>query len=166
MHKLVNARQYVYPTHQPTLQCISKCQPTCLFSTTNKSMHHLVNVNQHVDLTHQPTRQCIIPLTSTNLLAQYTNWLLIVLVCIACRFNTTNMSKLEQYIGSDWCEFEIYVIVNRNSMTKLYTMKHFIQREGKVSWSVFQYNERQLFSVKCDRLAGYARLRRTVKQPQ
>ena len=53
------------------------------------------------------------------------------------------MSKLVQYIGSDQYEFEIYVFVNRNSITKLYAMEHSIQRGmggkggGGVSWSVF-----------------------------
>ena len=49
------------------------------------------------------------------------------------------MSKPVQHIGSDQGEFEIYVIVNRNSITKLYTMEHFIQREGSVAVSILIY---------------------------
>ena len=132
----VIVNQHVNPTHQPTRQCI---------------------FNEHVDSTYQPTRQCISkhqPICRLNtptiaLIDQSININQLVdsiqqLIadCASLHRMSIRHNQHVKTCAVHWVRsIEIYVFVNRNSITKLYAMEHSIERGmeggGRVSWSVF-----------------------------
>ena len=82
-------------------------------------MHQSINMNQLADSLHQRIADCA---SLHRMLIQD---------------NQHNQpTKPVKYFGSGRYEFEIYVIVNRNSIIKLYTVEHFIQRKGSVVVSI------------------------------